>query len=160
MFASASSPPNTTPSVTTYSLRRRLLGKLARTLAAFHNPASSESHCRSHLIHTYMSAMPLHTCTYSCGHSRRYQGRECSCFNDQILRINDRSQFSSAYLPFSSCGGCKHDKTYYKRYDCSDCVYQKSRGESRYGDSHRWAYGKEYRERTSVWKWVGRGGWS
>lgn len=74
------------------------------------------------------SLMPLHTYTYLCGHARRFQGRECSCFYNEVLRINDRHVFSSTrYLPFSASDSCRHDKRVFKRYECNDCVWAKSR---------------------------------
>ncbi|OTA36831.1 hypothetical protein BTJ68_02616 [Hortaea werneckii EXF-2000] len=73
--------------------------------------------------------MPRHTYIYICGHLRHFQGRECSCFYHEILRINDRSAFSNTYLPFSIGDGCRHDRKVYKKYLCGDCVWRQAREE-------------------------------
>ena len=94
--------------------------------------------------------MPLHTYHYACGCRRHIQGRECPCFLNELLSINNPLAFSALqanYLPFnmdnayprpnslrthtssnaytpnaySSCR--RHDRKYRSRYDCPDHVY-------------------------------------
>lgn len=48
--------------------------------------------------------MPLHTYHYACGCRRHIQGRECPCFLNELLSINNPLAFSASqanYLPFN-----------------------------------------------------------
>lgn len=49
--------------------------------------------------------MPLHTYTYACGCHRYLQGKECLCYLNELLRINDPMSFEGPeanYLPFNT----------------------------------------------------------
>lgn len=99
--------------------------------------------------------MPLHTYTYACGCRRHIQGRECSCFLNELLSINSPTAFSASqanYLPFNmenayprpnslrslgsssahvpnSYSSCRrHDRKLRSRYDCPDHVWRRQRG--------------------------------
>lgn len=48
--------------------------------------------------------MPLHTYTYACGCRRYLQGKECLCYLNELLRINDPMYFDGPQancLPFN-----------------------------------------------------------
>ncbi|EME83065.1 uncharacterized protein MYCFIDRAFT_174547 [Pseudocercospora fijiensis CIRAD86] len=76
--------------------------------------------------HTFQS-MPLTTIHYTCPHTRQIQGRECSCFYNQMLKINDPRHFNSPWLPFDRLRGCRHDRTIYRPYACSECRERRER---------------------------------
>lgn len=113
--------------------------------------------------------MPLHTYIYACGHRRHVQGRECSCFYDQVLRINNRIPSTNLkvryYLPFDM-GSCRHDRVHHKRYDCTDCVCRKSREECKPRSRREtWVHEWTVREtsnrgdRDGQWSFRDYGGW-
>ncbi|KAF2163736.1 hypothetical protein M409DRAFT_68323 [Zasmidium cellare ATCC 36951] len=73
--------------------------------------------------------MPLTTYHYTCGHTRRIQGRECRCVYTQLMRINDTNYFSDShkgYAPFDY-SNCHHNKSVYRTYDCRDCRHYRER---------------------------------
>lgn len=100
--------------------------------------------------------MPLHTYAYACGCRRHVQGRQCECFLNEILSINDPSAFAASkanYLPFNMdsfqprhtarpsgfpqminsynsnvYSSCRrHDRKYRSRYDCPDHIYRRQK---------------------------------
>lgn len=86
-------------------------------------------------------SMPLHTYIYTCGHIRYVQGRECSCFYEQLMRINERNAFlghSSRYLPFDY-DNCRHNRTVYREHECRECRELRRR----------------QREQESMWRYGG-----
>ena len=103
---------------------------------------------------SHPAPMPLHTYHYACGCRRYIQGRECSCFLNELLSINNPVAFSASqanYLPFNmenslprsshprphtssnaysfnSYGSCRrHDRRYRSRYDCPDHIYRRQK---------------------------------
>ena len=101
--------------------------------------------------------MPLHTYAYGCGCRRYIQGRECTCFLNEMLAINSPVAFSGSqanYLPFNmessyprlsssskshgssssnsytpnAYSSCRrHDRKYRSRYDCPDHLYRRQK---------------------------------
>jgi len=100
---------------------------------------STQSHLRQSAITTTktppgrLTPMPLNTYSYACGCRRYIQGRECTCFLNELLAINSPAAFSGPqanYLPFNM-------ENSYPRLGSSSSSSSKSHGLS---SSHLYAY--------------------